>query len=67
MNLKFGKIEERGPDAIRKVNAHSIMSLASRNNLPTQASVLPLCKLPLCLPHRSSCCTQVEEWSDAVR
>lgn len=40
MNLKFGKIEERGPDAIRKVNAHSIMSLASRNNLPTQASVV---------------------------
>lgn len=35
LNIKFGKIEERGPDATRKVNAHSIMSLASRNNLPT--------------------------------
>jgi len=35
LNFKFGKIEERGPDAARKVNAHSIMSLASRNNLPT--------------------------------
>jgi hypothetical protein len=34
LNFKFGKIEERGPDGVRKVNAHSIMSLASRNNLP---------------------------------
>jgi hypothetical protein len=38
MNVKFGKIEERGPDAVRKVNSHSIMSLASRNNLPTWES-----------------------------
>ena len=40
INIKFGKIEERGPDATRKVNAHSIMSLASRNNLPTWTSGL---------------------------
>lgn len=38
LNFKFGKIEERGPDGVRKVNAHSIMSLASRNNLPTWSS-----------------------------
>jgi hypothetical protein len=35
INIKFGKIEERKPDGVFKVNAHSIMSLASQRNLPT--------------------------------
>ena len=40
MNIKFGKVTELGPDATRKVNAHSIMSLASSNNLPTWSTGL---------------------------
>ena len=75
MNVKFGKIEERGPDAVRKVNAHSIMSLASRNNLPTwesgqttygSSSAVTYVKMSLTRTFRRGCSTNGRDGGAAL-